>query len=309
MVKSRPDLIQFGKINFPFEALFLRYMRWRGLTLTQICHEFEFRERSDNPLAQMVNQLSASVYPNFSALFFHAENNRQRFHTLFDIPTEHTHVIPHGNESFFLQAYDPTIDLRQRYGIAPDKQVILFFGNIMPSKGVPDLLEAFATVYAQAPNAHLVIAGYPTKYVSVPEMEEKTAVLNITPATTFDFRYIPLSEVGGLMKMATVVVYPYHNSTQSGSLQVAYSFGRPVIATRIGGLPEVVDEGKSGLLVPPRNPAILAEAILQLVNNPQQAADMAAYAQHLSETRFAWQPIAKQILQVYKKLTRTSRND
>ena len=119
----------------------------------------------------------------------------------------------------------------------------------------------------------------------------------------FDLRYIPTEMVGGLMKAATAVIYPYHNSTQSGSLQVAYSFGRPVIATRVGGLPEVVDEGQSGLLVPPQDPAALAAAMRHLLDHPDQAEAMAAYAQHLSETRFAWQPIAAQILAVYDALT------
>lgn len=302
LLRQKPDLVQFGKINFPFEAIFLRYMRWRGLTLTQICHEFELRELSDNPLANWVNQLSASVYPNFSLLFFHAESNRQRFHELFAVPQVRTRVIPHGNESLFLEAYDPQIDLRARYGLAAEKQVVLFFGNIMPSKGVPDLLAAFAQVCQRTAAAHLVVAGYPTKYVSVDGLRQQTADLGIADAVTFDFRYIPLAEVGGLMKLATVVVYPYHNSTQSGSLQVAYSFGRPVIATDVGGLPEVVEVGKSGLLVPPQDPTALAEAILQLVEDPARAAKMAAYAQHLSETRFAWRPIAEQILAAYRQL-------
>ncbi|MEZ4512097.1 MAG: glycosyltransferase family 4 protein [Chloroflexota bacterium] len=299
LLRQRPDLIQFGKINFPFEALFLRYLRWRGLKLTQICHEFELRERGGNPLTRLVNRLYASVYPNFAALFFHAESNRARFLSLFAIPPERTHVIPHGNENFFIEAYDPTIDVRGQYGIPAQRPIFLFFGNIMPSKGVPDLLAAFAQLRA---DAHLIVAGYPTKFVSVPEMRQQVADLGIADRVTFDLRYIPTELVGGLMKAATAVIYPYHNSTQSGSLQVAYSFGRPVIATRVGGLPEVVDEGQSGLLVPPQDPAALAAAMRHLLDHPDQAQAMAVYAQHLSETRFAWQPIAAQILAVYGAL-------
>lgn len=302
LLRQRPDFIQFGKINFPFEAFFLRYLRWRGLTLTQICHEFELRERSGNPLTRLVNRLYASVYPNFAALFFHAESNRQRFLSLFAIPASRTHVIPHGNENFFLQADDPTIDVRAHYGIAPQRPVFLFFGNLMPSKGVPDLLAAFAQLRSAGADAHLVVAGYPTKFVSVPDMRQQAAALGIAESVTFDLRYIPTEMVGGLMRLATAVIYPYHNSTQSGALQVAYSFGRPVIATRVGGLPEAVDEGQSGLLVPPQDPAALAAAMRHLLDHPDQSQAMAAYAQHLSETRFAWQPIATQILAVYQRL-------
>lgn len=302
LLRQRPDIVQFGKINFPFEALFLRYLRWRGLRLTQICHEFELRERSGNPLVGLINRLYASVYPNFTALFFHAESNRQRFLTLFAVPPSRTHVIPHGNENFFIEAYDPTLDVREMYGLGGKRPFFLFFGNIMPSKGLPDLLAAFAQLRATGTDVHLVVAGYPTKFVSVPELRQQVAELGIAEAVTFDLRYIPTEMVGGLMKEATAVIYPYHNSTQSGALQVAYSFGRPVIATCVGGLPEAVDEGQSGLLVPPRDPAALAAAMRHLLEHPEQAQAMAAYAQQLSQTRFAWRPIAAQVMAVYAPL-------
>jgi glycosyltransferase involved in cell wall biosynthesis len=98
------------------------------------------------------------------------------------------------------------------------------------------------------------------------------------------------------MQMASVVVYPYLNSTQSGSLQVAYSFGRPVIATNVGGLPDAVEDGKSGFLVDPNNPEQLADKILLFINKPELTKSMGAYAKHLSETRFSWKTVAKIIL-------------
>lgn len=98
------------------------------------------------------------------------------------------------------------------------------------------------------------------------------------------------------------MAFPYLNSTQSASLQTAYAFGRPVVATRVGGLPEVVENGRSGLLVPPRNPTALAEALLTMVQKPELAAEMGAYGRQLAETRFAWPPIARRILGVYQQL-------
>jgi len=99
-----------------------------------------------------------------------------------------------------------------------------------------------------------------------------------------------------------VVAYPYHNSTQSASLQVAYSFGRPVIATNVGGLPEVVVDEKSGLLIPPKDIASLAAAILRILNEPEIAKQMGKFSKNLSETKFSWGPIAQKILGVYQNL-------
>ncbi|HMB23634.1 MAG TPA: glycosyltransferase family 4 protein, partial [Anaerolineales bacterium] len=93
-------------------------------------------------------------------------------------------------------------------------------------------------------------------------------------------------------------------STQSGALQVAYTFGRPVVATQVGGLPEAVEHGRSGFLVPPNSPSELADGILKLVLNPELARVMGEYARHLSRTRFGWRTIAGQIIKVYAQLER-----
>ncbi len=306
LLAQQPDLIQFGKINFPFEALFLARLRRRGLVLTQICHEFELREQS-GPMATLANKLYVSVFNNFSIIFFHAKSNRQRFLSLFDVPKDRLHIIPHGNEGMFPTTTDGAVtemELRQRYGLGTDDPVILFFGILTPSKGLPDLIEAFALVHQQHSGAKLVVAGFPTKYINMNDLQEMTTNLGISEDVIFDGRYIPFEEVGPLMELATVVVYPYQNSTQSGALQVAYAFGRPVIATNVGGLPEAVEDGRSGILVPPENPQELGTAILKIINNPQLAAEMGHYARHLSETRYSWTPIAKQILAVYCDLPR-----
>jgi glycosyltransferase involved in cell wall biosynthesis len=146
------------------------------------------------------------------------------------------------------------------------------------------------------------VAGFPSKFINLNDLQHTVTELGLADAVIFDPRYIPFDEVGALMSLAQVVVYPYRTSTQSGSLQVAYAFGRPVVATRVGGLPDVVEEGRSGFLVPPASPEALSAAILKIINNPPLAAEMGAYARHLSETRYAWTPIAGQILTVYHNL-------
>jgi glycosyltransferase involved in cell wall biosynthesis len=305
LVSQKPDLIQFGKINFPFEAIFLAWLRWRGLILTQICHEFELRERQGGLATSLANQLYANVYNNFSVLFFHAENNRQRFLSLFQVAQKNTYIIPMGNENMFpasAGAEKIRQQLQQRYQINSAHSIVLFFGTITPSKGVTDLLHAFSLICPQLPQTRLVIAGFPTKHIDATALQQLTTDLGIAKFTVFDLRYLPIEEVGPLMSLARVVVYPYHNSTQSGALQVAYSFGKPVIATRVGGLPEAVEDGRSGFLVPPESPTELAKAIYRLMDKPELAEEMGAYARHLSETRYSWQPIAQQIITVYRDL-------
>lgn len=304
LMRSKPDLIQFSKMHFAFEAYFIDFLRRRGLILTQICHEFEEREGQGRIEALLLG-VRKDVYSNFSAIFFHAEENRNRFLALYSlVPQENTHVIPHGNSSWLLN-FKPLPSriqqMKEQYRLRDLERVVLFFGLLAPSKGLDDLIDAFSIAHKLC-DAKLIIAGYPTKYIDIEVFKNRIAGLGLNDCVILDTRYLPVEEIGVLMEFATVVVYPYHSSTQSGALQAAYTFGRPVIATEIGGLPEAVENGKNGFLVPVRSPKDLAEKILLLVNNPELSRKMGAHAKYLSETRFSWTSIAKQIVVIYQRL-------
>jgi glycosyltransferase involved in cell wall biosynthesis len=296
----KPDLVLFGKIEFPFEAIFLKQLKQKGLLLADICHEFERREMEGSFIENWFNHQYNSAFENFALLFFHAKNNKDRFQELFEISPDKLKIIDHGNEDIFLEFSknnSNSEDLHTLYQLDETSRVILFFGLLSPSKGIPELITAFSQVVQENKTAKLIIAGYPSKYVNPQDYIDLTAKLGIQENIAFDFRYIPNEIIGDLMNLATVVVYPYNSSTQSGALQVAYTFGKPVIVTNVGGLPEVVDHEKSGLIVPPDHPAELTNAMLTFINNPNQAIKMGEYAKHMSKTRFSWQTITAQIIE------------
>jgi glycosyltransferase involved in cell wall biosynthesis len=306
--RARPDIVQYGSIEFPFEAFFLWRLRQRGLHLGQICHEYE-RKDDNGPLSSLILWMNYQVYRNFSAIFLHSEATRDDFLHTYDIPARRSHVIVHGNEMIFPKSTNqdsPTDILRQQYQLGMDQRVILFFGSITPDKGVPDLVKAFALVNAAQKQTRLIIAGMPSKDMDMKLVAQLANRLSISHAVTFDLRYLPMAEIEPLMKLADVVVYPYNYSTQSGAIQVAYAFGKPVVATSVGGFPDVVEDKKSGYLVPPRAPEALANSILKVISNPKQAETMGAYAKHLSETKFSWKPIAVNILNVYSVILKDS---
>ncbi|MEJ2487736.1 MAG: glycosyltransferase family 4 protein, partial [Anaerolineales bacterium] len=169
--------------------------------------------------------------------------------------------------------------------------VILFFGVLAPSKGVSVLIDAFSKL-KNLKLVKLVIAGYPSKHIDLKKIFDLIEGCSLADRIILDLRYIPNEEVPSIFKISDFVVYPYLSSTQSGSVQVAYSFGKPVVASRIGGLPEVVEDGKSGMLVEPNDPGDLAEKLDFMIDNADLRLRMGNYGKELSETKFSWDSIA-----------------
>src|SRR5687768_2670285 len=98
LIRARPDIIQFGSIEFPFEAIFLNILKRNRLILSQICHEFELREKSNNPLTNFSIQLSRWVYDAFSIIFFRGEKKQEIFGVVYYIRTERAYNITHERE-------------------------------------------------------------------------------------------------------------------------------------------------------------------------------------------------------------------
>lgn len=150
-------------------------------------------------------------------------------------------------------------EARRSLGITAPR-VLLFFGYIRKYKGLDILLDAFARLPREM-GVHLVVAG--EFYDSEHGYREQIRTLQIQDRVTLRSEYLPNEEVARYFSAADAVVLPYRSATQSGIAQIAYNFGTPVIATDVGGLSEVVLNDRTGLVVPPQDPAALAGALLE----------------------------------------------
>ena len=154
----------------------------------------------------------------------------------------------------------PRVEARAVLGLPEVAPVFLFFGFIRRYKGLHVLLEAWAEVRRRVRDAHLVVAG--EFYADEDTIRAQAAGLE---GVRLDADYIPDERVGLYFSAADAVVQPYVSATQSGVAQIAFHFGRPVITTDVGGLAEVVPDGEAGLVVPPEDPAALADALVRFV--------------------------------------------
>ncbi len=97
-----------------------------------------------------------------------------------------------------------------------------------------------------------------------------------------------------------MVVLPYIEATQSGVVPIAYAHSKPVVATRTGGLPDSVEDGKTGFLVEPRNELALANAVIKLLQDRQLRQSMGAAGHHKLKTEFSAPVVCQQTAQVYR---------
>lgn len=244
----------------------------------------------------------ARLYRLADAIIALSNHNRQQLQVLFQVPEGKVHLVPMGNLDDFRGPPITRREARARLGLPAGAPVILFFGLIKPYKGLASLIRAFATVQARLPEAILLIVGYPQGGFA--PYHRLVHELGLGSAVRTALRYVSHCEMATWFTAADVVALPYLATSQSAVLMTAYTFGRPVVATSVGGLPEAVDPGQSGLLVPPSDEAALAEAIIALLADSHRCTQMGRYARRLAETRYSWQVIASATLDVYQSLVK-----
>jgi glycosyltransferase involved in cell wall biosynthesis len=168
------------------------------------------------------------------------------------IPTDTVHVTPYVMVGDIGAGQD---------GSVREEPLILFFGRIWPYKGLEYLIRAEPLITSKVPEAKIVIAGTGEDF-------ERYSRLMVNP-DRFEVHnhYVSDEKRAELFRRASVVVLPYVEASQSHVISIAYRCGKPVVATRVGGLPEMVDHGETGYLVAPRDVNALADAVVRLMQN------------------------------------------
>lgn len=176
------------------------------------------------------------------------------------------------------------------------KNNVLFFGRISPYKGIEYLCKAMEIVRKEVPDATLTIAGSGRIYFDISPYVNKGYI-------DLHNRFIQTEEIATMLKQCSICVCPYTDATQSGVIMTSFALSKPVIASNVGGLGEMIDEGKSGLLVEPKNPVALANAILKLLKNPIELARMESYIhESYYKGKDSWLNIAETYIDFYKKI-------
>jgi glycosyltransferase involved in cell wall biosynthesis len=201
---------------------------------------------------------------------------------------EQIHVIPH-------------IAIGERPEAPADLETrpnILFFGRIWEYKGLDYLIQAEPLVSAQFPDVRFVIGGTGEDF-------DRYRRLMVHP-DRFDVYndWISDAERARMFSESSIVVLPYVEASQSGVIPIAYTHGKPVIATTVGGLPDMVEHGRTGMLVPPRDVESLAAAMIELLRDRARRQQMGQAGREKLARECDPAVVVRQTLNVYEEALR-----
>jgi len=203
-----------------------------------------------------------------------------------------------------LDRYDhqePCCTLRDEYGMEPGAQIVGVVARLEQEKGHPTLLEAWPAVIREVPSAYLLVIGEGSRR---DDLERQAAELRILHRVVFTGRR---DDVPAVTAALDVAVLPSYREAQGLSILEAMALSRPVVATNVGGIPEMIQDGRTGLLVPAHDAASLAGAIVRLLTDHPYADQLGRAGHDLVHDRFCVQLMVKAIEAIYDEGARSVR--
>ena len=283
LIRNKFDVIH---LTWPANVYeFIIYMLKRKIILT--VHDPFPHTGLDTRIVRLRRKVAFRCVPHFIIL---NKAQREKFLSFYHLPS--SAVIDSR-----LSCYTYLNMVEQDMTTVPEQKYILFAGKISKYKGVEYLLEAMKKVHDTFPDIKLVVAGSGKYHFDISEY----AAL---PYIDIRNRFIPDEELVALMNKTQFMVCPYTDATQSGVIMSSFTFGTPVIATRVGGLPEMLGNGKYGMLVKEKDTDALYLGICSLLSDEEQLADYRKEIakDYTSDGYLSWKTIAEELRESYLQM-------
>jgi phosphatidylinositol alpha-1,6-mannosyltransferase len=204
-------------------------------------------------------------------------------------------LIPMGVD---MRQPDPEAVQLIRARFAGNGPLVVFLGRVVEEKGVLDLVRAFATIRGRFPTSRLTVVGRGNDCDAVSQL---AVSLGLDDSVDQPGWTVP-SEVVNWFTAADVVVAPSWFEAQGLSVMEAQAAGAAVVATNVGGIPDVIEDGRTGILVEPRDPEALAAAVISLLDDPARAAAIGRRAGEQATHRFSREATAQAFASLYQRV-------
>jgi glycosyltransferase involved in cell wall biosynthesis len=255
-----------------------------GPPIVHICHDSRGFSKSSKKLFRgwvLLDRSLRAAYSSFDLVLVHGERSRREFELAWG--SRRMALIPHGDERIFAGEPPPP----------SEEERVLFFGNWAVVKGIPVLMQAFDRLLSRRPTARLTLAGTPNPHEV--DMDAVRSWVSQHPEVELSEGYVPLPEVPTVFARARVVAVPYLVGFQSGIVHLAMTMGRAVVASDVGDIGSAVADGETGLLVPPGEPAALADALERIVSDPKLAERLGAEGRRRVLSGSSWETVAERL--------------
>ncbi len=285
IARKKPDLLIF-KYWLPFfgpcfGSIASLVRRWTGAKVLFICDNVIPHERRPGDV----------TFTRFAfryADFFIVQSKSVERDLKAFWPKARLAFVPHPVYELFGKGSSKSA-ARRKLGLS-DKRLLLFFGYVRPYKGLDTLLRALPLVLREISVKLLVVGEF---YRNEESLRALASSQGIDKNVIFYSDYVPNDNVGMFFSASDVVVLPYRSATQSGIVQIAYQFDKPVIATDVGGLSEVVLNDRTGFIVPSEDHVALARAIVRFYQERREKGFTAGVRKE--KKRYAWGPFIRVI--------------
>jgi len=254
-----------------------------------VVHDVEAHSGLENRVIEMVTRISVALADDV-LVFSHNQNDAlyRRY--------KKNGIVTHLPYKSYFESY------KKNYALRREPNTILFFGTIRKNKGLEVLIKAAELARQTIPSLKVIIAGacddfsFYEEFMRAPQMYE----LHIDS--------IPDEDVGSFFLRSQFLVLPYHDATQSGPLLISLGFNCPVVASNVGGLPEYIQPGDTGLLFEKDNYVQLSETIISLLTHDSLLTHMQEISRDRVIQKFSASNVATELANILRsRHTRTDR--
>jgi glycosyltransferase involved in cell wall biosynthesis len=289
IARRRPDIIQTHAPKSHF------LVRWAGFQRGRGWIAFHHGDTAEDLKVRLYTQLdrwslraanrSVTVCQPFADLLVGRGVRRERIQ-----------IVPNAMAAAPVVAKEDAGALRDRLALPPDARVILSVGRLSTEKGHADLLAAVRLLLRDHPQLtiRLILVG---DGIERPTLERAAAAPDLASSVIFVGH---CSNVWPYYSLADVLALPSHSEGSPNALLEAMAAGVPIVACKVGGVPETVEDGSSALLVPPAKPAAMASALARVLEDPALAARLVSNAAERLAKRFSPQSRYQALLEVYR---------
>jgi len=244
------------------------------------------------------------LWKSADALIAVSDSIAKELAVLYDIPQERINVVPNGVDlQIFFPRQSRTMILK-RLGLNPDARMILYLGGFRPLKGPTFLIEAVEKIREKFEDLKVVFVGNPEHPL---ERYYVKSTLNLIKQFKLEnmicvVKKIPFGQLPEYYSAADALIVPSIYEALGKVALEAMACGTPVVASAVGGLTQLISDGKTGILVRPGDPEELAEAMVRIITDTDLRKKLSLEAKQLVKGQFTWTHTAKGVLAVYQKL-------